>query len=313
MAETIAPRHPTEFPSAAALPQGPRALPGDRRRGSVSPRRGGPDTAAKPDKTRRRFAQLVICLIVLGGVLLLKIVSPESAAELKRTLAANIGGGVDYKAAFASVGQALSDGGDIREVFQVLSDALFAGKEPVEAGPAGADSPAPPPTVSPSGTAAGTEALGAPDILPMGTIYLSGWEISLSEADAQDDTPPVPFGMAVPTNVDYTRYELPFPWAAPLSGRVSDGFGYRTHPVYGETLFHYGMDIAAPSGTDIRSFADGVVTATGYSDSYGNYVEVLHDGGYATFYAHCSQVLARDGQAVKLGDVVARVGMTGTA
>ena len=81
----------------------------------------------------------------------------------------------------------------------------------------------------------------------------------------------------------------------------------------GEERFHYGIDIAADTGTAIGCFADGTVTAVGDSSSYGKYLIVEHAGGFSTLYAHCSRIIAASGQAVKEGETIAEVGQTGVA
>ena len=73
------------------------------------------------------------------------------------------------------------------------------------------------------------------------------------------------------------------------------------------------MDLAADSGTPVTCFADGSVTAVGESNSYGKYLIVAHEGGYATLYAHCSDVTVSSGSAVEKGQEVAKVGETGIA
>lgn len=107
---------------------------------------------------------------------------------------------------------------------------------------------------------------------------------------------------------------LGFAYASPLpEAAVSSEFGYREHPVQGEERFHYGVDLAAESGTPVVCFADGSVTAVGESSSYGKYLIVAHEGGYATLYAHCSAVTVSSGSAVKRGQEIAKVGETGMA
>ena len=81
----------------------------------------------------------------------------------------------------------------------------------------------------------------------------------------------------------------------------------------GEERFHYGIDLAADTGTAVSCFADGTVTAVGESSSYGKYCIVTHSGGYATLYAHCSRVTASSGAEVARGQKIAEVGETGMA
>lgn len=100
----------------------------------------------------------------------------------------------------------------------------------------------------------------------------------------------------------------------PVAGVVTSAFGYRNHPVSGENALHRGVDVGAPEGSDIVAFADGTVEYTGRDDQVcGLYLQIDHGGGVKTFYAHCGKLLALDGQKVKAGDVVAKVGSTGNA
>lgn len=93
--------------------------------------------------------------------------------------------------------------------------------------------------------------------------------------------------------------------------RMASGYGWRIDPVYHIRRFHSGMDFSAPVGTDIFATGNGVVTFTGWRQGYGETVEVDHGFGYMTRYAHCSKLVARRGQKVKRGDVIAKVGNTG--
>ena len=106
---------------------------------------------------------------------------------------------------------------------------------------------------------------------------------------------------------------LGFAYTAPVEGQLSSGFGLRTDPLEGVSRFHYGLDIAAPEGAVVSSFADGTVTAVGESSELGRYVAVSHANGFSTLYAHCTRVTASAGQQVSRGDPIAEVGDTGRA
>jgi len=99
----------------------------------------------------------------------------------------------------------------------------------------------------------------------------------------------------------------------PVFGVLTSGYGMRVHPIYGETLMHEGIDIAAEQGTSILAFADGKVNYIGESDAYGMYLQLQHDNGVTTFYAHCSELCVQKGERVSQGDVVAKVGSTGVS
>jgi len=101
------------------------------------------------------------------------------------------------------------------------------------------------------------------------------------------------------------------PFIRPVDGPIVSGFGYRVHPIFRRVKFHYGIDIAAPSGTPIRAAAGGVVVFAGWRRAYGNTVIIDHGNGMATLYAHCSRILVGEGEVVKQGQVIALVGNTG--
>lgn len=115
----------------------------------------------------------------------------------------------------------------------------------------------------------------------------------------------------LPENVDCAYEPLPFAYALPVAGYRSSGFGFRLHPLLDEVRFHYGTDVAAGSGADIRAFADGTVLAAGFDEGYGNYLVLGHGEGWRSLYAHCSAVSVTAGQWVQRGQVIGQVGATG--
>lgn len=118
---------------------------------------------------------------------------------------------------------------------------------------------------------------------------------------------------AQPADAELLQQVLGFVYTAPVEGQLSSGFGLRTDPLEGVSRFHYGLDIAAPEGAVVSSFADGTVTAVGESSELGRYVAVSHANGFSTLYAHCTRVTASAGQQVSRGDPIAEVGDTGRA
>jgi len=99
----------------------------------------------------------------------------------------------------------------------------------------------------------------------------------------------------------------------PIAGdfRRSSGFGNRTDPFTGGRAFHLGLDFAAASGTSVFSVGRGIVTFVGTRSGYGKMVEVTHDDGLVTRYAHLSGFLSEQGQRVNTGTPIAKVGSTG--
>lgn len=94
----------------------------------------------------------------------------------------------------------------------------------------------------------------------------------------------------------------------PIYGRIASYMGYRAYPWRG---YHTGIDIDAPYGSAARATADGVVIFTGWSRGYGKLVEIDHGRGVHTLYAHNSRFAVRVGQAVKKGQIICYIGMTG--
>ncbi len=98
---------------------------------------------------------------------------------------------------------------------------------------------------------------------------------------------------------------------------VTSYYGYRVHPVSGVKDYHTGVDIGMPQGTVIRAGHDGVVTVAGNSGGYGLCVIIEGDTPTGktlmTRYGHCSQLLVAAGANVHAGDVIAKVGSTGTS
>ncbi|HPO77943.1 MAG TPA: peptidoglycan DD-metalloendopeptidase family protein [Thermoclostridium caenicola] len=93
---------------------------------------------------------------------------------------------------------------------------------------------------------------------------------------------------------------------------VTSEFGGRTDPLTGKWVGHSGLDLGAAKGTSIRSAKAGTVKTVVYgSTGYGYYLTIDHGGGMVTLYGHCSQILVREGQTVKAGETVAKVGSTG--
>jgi murein DD-endopeptidase MepM/ murein hydrolase activator NlpD len=97
----------------------------------------------------------------------------------------------------------------------------------------------------------------------------------------------------------------------PVPGGVSSGFGYRTHPIYGDRRLHTGWDMNAACGDPIRAAADGRVIVDGWQGGYGLAVIIDHGGGMSTLYAHQTRTNVDYGQRVALGDVIGYIGSTG--
>jgi len=97
----------------------------------------------------------------------------------------------------------------------------------------------------------------------------------------------------------------------PVAGRITSGFGWRTHPLLGFLRLHKGLDIAAPRGAPVYATIDGAVQFAGWSGGYGNFIKIGHGGGVQTGYGHLSRIAVAPGQRVERGQVIGYVGSTG--
>ncbi|MDP4152081.1 MAG: M23 family metallopeptidase [Bacillota bacterium] len=120
-----------------------------------------------------------------------------------------------------------------------------------------------------------------------------------------------PAAPAIPANVVTTKVNTGLKLKMPITGTITSPFGYRIHPTAKVELFHYGLDIAANTGTIIHAAGKGTIEDTGTNKSYGNYVLIKHNDDLYTFYGHCSEVLVKKGAKVSFSTKIAKVGSTG--
>ncbi len=105
----------------------------------------------------------------------------------------------------------------------------------------------------------------------------------------------------------FLRYPVKF-------SRISSQFSNsRFHPVLKRSRPHNGVDFAAPTGTPVRSVADGTVVVSGYRGGAGKMVKIKHSSKWQTAYLHLSKISpgVRTGSKVSRGQVIGAVGSTG--
>lgn len=94
---------------------------------------------------------------------------------------------------------------------------------------------------------------------------------------------------------------------------ISSRFGMRKHPYYKRRKFHTGIDIPKAKGTPVYATGNGIVIGIGYDSGYGYFIEIQHQGGFYSFYAHLSRTLVNVGDQVNITQQIACVGSTGRA
>ena len=280
-------------------------------------------------RDRMLLAQLCVCLALFLTVFLGRGLFPGRMAQLGEELRGMIAADFDFRGALASLGGSLAEGETVLSDLGEFCVQVF-GPQETEAEPAALLTPPAAPAVLASEL---SFLSGHPDALERTEHYTRGEAlgVTLTAAPAPEETaeqeavqPQVlPAGAVVQVS-DYDGPALPDNYTmdqlslgeletmAPISGRLTSGYGYRVDPVKGTAGdFHGGVDIAGSEGSPIAAFADGVVEYTGEDNSYGRYFQIDHGNGVKSFYAHCSQVLVQKGQTVARGETVGLVGSTG--
>lgn len=103
-----------------------------------------------------------------------------------------------------------------------------------------------------------------------------------------------------------------YPLGSPAPGKpVSSSFGYRRDPILGTPALHAGIDFRATTGTSIRATGFGTVITAGWSGGYGRMVEIRHEDGFTTRFGHMSKILVKEGDIVRPGTIIGKVGSSG--
>lgn len=97
----------------------------------------------------------------------------------------------------------------------------------------------------------------------------------------------------------------------PTRGRITSRFGPRVSPFTGKKALHAGIDIGAPTGTEVRAPASGKVVVAAYDGRMGKFIRVDHGNGIETTYGHLSKIYVKYGDRVQRGDLIGLVGSTG--
>ena len=267
----------------------------------------------------------IIAALIFIALTVIKYTLPDEVESIRDLFMPAVSEGVDYRAKAIDLGRAISGGGTVYAAGEAESD------EPV---------------IRETETGADLKSRPSADIAFSGIAELSLIELEgfierfrldtdLGSAEAlafsgpgEAEPPPLSpqeikkeeFLEAqaifseydLPDKVSYDLIPLPFETSRPVAESLAvSGFGFRTHPIFGDIRFHFGSDFSAYHGDNIYAFADGIVITAQDFDGYGLTVIIEHAEDFTTLYAHCSRLLVQHGERVSSGQLIALVGQTG--
>lgn len=133
------------------------------------------------------------------------------------------------------------------------------------------------------------------------------------EKTALDGNAPLKMGKSGDRWDYYMRALKALPLGAPLDGDyvVTGQFGPRRDPFDGRVSTHTGLDLAAPHNTPVKAAGAGRVSFAGWQGDYGRVVEIDHGMGVVTRYAHLRSVAVAEGNWVKDGSLIGKIGTSG--
>jgi hypothetical protein len=147
---------------------------------------------------------------------------------------------------------------------------------------------------------------------PEAGMIFAGWDaigIELADPSAETTSFTMPNGDVEISAKFQSEAES---WLIPCSYvQIIQPYGYRTHPLQDDPVFHQGIDLGAPEGTPIYATRSGTVSIAGYSDTQGNIVMLNHGDGYNSIYAHMAYYAVKTGDTVTQGQIIGYVGKTG--
>jgi len=304
------------------------------------PRRRSVGSAVATAPTRSR--PLLTCVLVLAFAVAIHFLFPH----FSRAVGDKVSAFVDYRTAFAVLAEGISGERKLADAFGEAWTVAFRSDGDAKDAVAPLTTTPPPiatpetdvtPDIGAFGEVTDETAVLAPPASDTVEVGRETEHTAEASASANSETQVSEFAQAamaafaesqyaysdymIPAGVSYDMPALGISGQSPTDGVVSSGFGFRRHPVSGDVRFHYGTDIAAPRGTPIYAFADGVVSVTGESATLGKYITITHIGtaqdgdeiSITTTYAHCGEVFFSSGSAVERGDKIASVSRTGNA
>ncbi len=126
---------------------------------------------------------------------------------------------------------------------------------------------------------------------------------------ASTETPPVDYNFDL-SNSNFTSFSklrgslnLPI-----LNGKIINQFGENLNSKLNTVTLNYGIDIKAGGDLNVKAVADGIVSVIDWIPGYGSVIIVTHKDNYRTVYSHLSEIFVKEGDKLKTGDLIAKVG-----
>lgn len=272
------------------------------------------------EREKRRLIQLAVCLVLFLTVFLAK--GADKLGVLRSNLAEAIRADTDFRTAFTDLGWSIASGQPVKDTLQTLWVDVFLPREQADSSDR-AGGYLYQETLTALQSEEGRAALADPGrreaseaTAPMSQSVSRDQTEKSGEQDPASEHVSVVHveynGPALPANATMDRYDLGLEeTVSPVLGTVASDFGWREHPIDGGEKFHSGVDLGVEIGTEVKAFAAGKVDYIGESETYGQYLQLRHDNGVTTFYAHCSKLCVQQGQTVAAGEKVAESGATG--
>jgi murein DD-endopeptidase MepM/ murein hydrolase activator NlpD len=146
----------------------------------------------------------------------------------------------------------------------------------------------------------------------VGPVSLSSYGIGLSGRTTPSGRDYYNLTSRPPARLGNGNIGMLFPLSVPAV--ITSAFGWRIHPIFGESRFHSGTDIGADQGTPVLAAFAGKVQLADFMGGYGLAVVLQHNKGTEeTLYGHLSELFVKPGEMVKQGEVIGRVGSTGNS
>ncbi|MBW4517179.1 MAG: peptidoglycan DD-metalloendopeptidase family protein [Timaviella obliquedivisa GSE-PSE-MK23-08B] len=146
----------------------------------------------------------------------------------------------------------------------------------------------------------------------VGSVSLSSYGVGLSGRTTPSGRDYYNLTSRPPAKLGNGNIGMLFPLSIPAV--ITSAFGWRIHPIFGESRFHSGSDIGAEQGTPVLAAFAGKVELADFMGGYGLAVVLRHNKDTEeTLYAHLSELFVKPGEVVKQGEVIGRVGSTGNS